>query len=874
MSLRSFIDGLSDEQRDAALTTDAPVMIIAGAGSGKTRTLIGRFIHLVTPVSEGGLGADPSSVMMVTFTNKAAREMRERIHPVLEDLRARFPDRHIHDPWIGTFHGISLRILRIESTRAGLSRNFSIFDEADARSLAGDVAETLGIRSFDVDEFFSDLDLAKSRLLSASLLSAKSIDLEMKETLGQPLTRNDQAWRSILTKFQTVDFVPFYAAYQRALKDQNAVDFSDLMNTVTDLFQSDRAVRDSWRSTFRHFMVDEVQDMNRAQAAWLQAFTDGGRVMEVSDTHAHNDTASATDGLHEINGYRLRAFPRPTLAFVGDDDQSIYAFRGSDVSIMRNLPARYEGLQIQYLRASYRCQSSILAAANTLVRKNTGRFDKEIIPADASRPRSMVRIDKHITPMNEIEALTAEARRYMAAGHDPAQFAILLRTRDLAKVVAREFRAVGLPVVEGKSTDIRKTAEVRDALAFAGFLVNPEAETLLRRIINKPSRGMGPTSTARVNRNARLKNVSFIEELRSVMNGRIDLPEGGEPYGKAFIESARDFGRLIVRLRDAVVASPNAAAALTTILDETGYLPALREAALRSAGVSDPSPGMMAMPPAEFLRHLVMLDAEASPRKPRPDAAQAGLLPGAEGAVPGDGPGETDGDLEDLVDKASDLSETARRIGNLSLLLEQAQHVASLESFVQESTLEMDAQESQSGFRIMTIHSSKGLEFDRVRLPFWMNGIFPHSKSESEGPEALEEERRLAYVALTRARETVAISHSWNVASAPFIRSRSAPPSVFLDEIRAAGRTHVLTRVITKPDDPAFNAKIPFDDRATAAPAPQVQRPAGSGSRWTSPPAGASVSDAEREAIRRLLTSRSRPSTPADIHDHTPIPEP
>ena len=226
MSFREFVDGLSGEQREAALTTDDPVMIIAGAGSGKTRTLVGRFIHLVMPKEQGGLGADPSSVMMVTFTNKAAREMRERILPVLEELRADDPQGIYGDPWIGTFHGISLRILRVESERAGLSKNFSIFDEADARALAEDVAENLALDAFDVDDFFRDLELAKSRLLSASLLSEKQIDLEMKATLGDELGKANIAWGKILDRFETPQFVRVYAAYQRALKKGGPYDLS------------------------------------------------------------------------------------------------------------------------------------------------------------------------------------------------------------------------------------------------------------------------------------------------------------------------------------------------------------------------------------------------------------------------------------------------------------------------------------------------------------------------------------------------------------------------------------------------------------------------------------------------------------------------
>lgn len=828
----AFLETLSEEQRAAALQTDQPVMIIAGAGSGKTRTLVGRFIHLVKPVSMGGLGADPSSIMMVTFTNKAAREMRERILPVLEELR-RADDRMPQgEPWIGTFHGLSLRILRVEAARAGLGKNFSIFDESDARSLATEVADQMGFEQFDVDLFFRDLEIAKARLLSAELLSEKMQELmgcEMQGREPDPVLRR---WGDVLKRFETPDFVPAYAAYQRALHDQNAVDFSDLMNRVTTLFREHEDIRNSWRSTFRHFMVDEVQDINRAQVAWLDAFTAGAAPMEVPEG-VENDHADASHGLHEVNTFRIRRFPRPTIAFVGDDDQSIYGFRGSEVAVMRGLDRRYAGLDLKFLRASYRCQPSILSLANELVSNNTGRYGKDLEPADLARPRTKVLVEEHMTPQLEIQRIAVEAMSHIAAGKDPAQFAVLVRTRDLVKAVARELRAAGLPVSEGKASDIRKSAEVRDAMAYAGFLANPDAETLLRRIINKPSRGLGPTSTARVSRNARLKNISFIEELRSVMNGRVDLPEGGEPYAKRFTEDSKNFGRLIVSLREGVKAAENAGDAILLLLEQSGYLPALKEEALKSAGIQG-RPDLMALRPAEFLSTLIR--EAAGSKGARRDSKDEELSP------------------EDLVDRAGQLSETARRIGNLSLLLVQATPHAKLDDFLQEATLEMDQTEAQAGIQVMTVHGSKGLEFDRVRLPFWMDGIMPHARAETEGPDALEEERRLAYVAMTRAREDLRISRSWNIRNTPFIRMREAKPSRFMGEIRLAPRQDVQFVSIKRVDDPVYDARR-VTGPACATP-PAVSRPA------TAPAMPTAAQQNFREILQR--GSASAPSQPQE----------
>ena len=773
----SIISGLSDEQRAAALKTDEPVMIIACAGSGKTRTLTGRVLHLIGPTWAGGLGADPSSIMMMTFTNMAAREMRQRITPEIEALREKNPKMR-GEPWIGTFHGLSLRILRIEAARAGLGKNFSIFDESDAANLAKEVAETMGLDTFDVDEFFRDLELAKARLLSAELLASKHYAIELSRIQGEALPRQLETWKKILELFETPHFTRMYTAYQRALQEQNAVDFSDLMSKVTQLFKEHPDVRDSWRSSFRHFMVDESQDLNRAQIAWLDAFTDGGREMVISSSAEDNAHASAEHGLHEINAFRVRQFPRPTVAFVGDDDQSIYAFRGSDPKVMRELMARYPGMDVKFLKESYRCQPSILEVANAVVSRNTGRFEKEIKPAIADRMRAKVVIEEHRRPEDEIRRIVAEAARHIGDGGDPAQYAVLTRTRDQAKAVVRELRAAGIPVSEGKASDIRKTAEVRDAMAFAGYLTNPDADTYLKRIINKPARGLGPTSTARVQANARAKNVSFQDELRSIVQDRIDLPEGSEAYKAAFVRKVKEFDQTVADMRSAMAGAGNASAALRGILETSGYLPMMRRDALASAGLRDAEFGDLG--PRDFLTALIRETSRRQDEKLE------------------------DLDGEELADRAGQLSEAGRRIGNIALLLDQAEPFSSLESFVQEATLEMNQQAATAGIKVMTVHASKGLEFDKVRLPFLIEGVFPHSRAIEEGDEAIEEERRLFYVALTRAREDVRVSRSWMVNGCPFLRLRSSRPSRFIEDITRAPRSAFELTSIKGVNNPAY----------------------------------------------------------------------
>lgn len=794
---KAYLDGLSEEQAIAAKKTDDPVMVIAGAGSGKTRTLVGRIIHLLTPVEEGGLGADPSSIMMVTFTNKAAREMRERILPVIQSLREKNPKMQGGEPWIGTFHGLSLRILRVEAARAGLGGNFSIFDEADARSLAKDVAENLGLDAFDVDDFFRDLEFAKARLLSHELLAQKHMDLEIAREMGEDFDQTMKTWARILGHFETPSFTRMYSAYQRALESQNAVDFSDLMNRVTKLFKENEDVRLSWMSSFRHFMVDEVQDINKAQIAWLNMLTNGGAEVAIPDGVEGSDWSNAGDGGHEVNTFRLKRFPRATFAAVGDYRQSIYAFRGSDPKVLEELMKRYQGMEVTYLTQSYRCQPSILSVSNTLVENNSSRFRSDVVPNDPHRRASRVVIEEHVSPNDEIRRIVAEANAHIAAGKAPDQFAVLVRTRDLVKVVAKELRAIGLPVTEGKASDIRKTAEVRDAMAFAGFITNADAEVYLKRIINKPARGLGPTSMARVVTNAKEKGISLTNEIRSIMNDKVDLPDGCEGYKPAFVRNLKNFGLLIGEVKKDLANAGDAGDAIFRILEVTGYLPELKADAMKSAGI--PSGTIdMTLKPREFLAALIrennQKNNKGAPKGADAQSKEHALL--------------VDMDAEELADRAGALSENARRIGNLSMLIEQASAVPTLESFMQEATLEMEQKVPTAGIQVMTVHGSKGLEFDVVRLPFWIEGVFPHGRAVEGGEtEEIEEERRLAYVALTRAKEDVRISRSWKLFGCPYIRTKNSIPSRFIKEIQESPREAWRFAKI-KPTDPIYKIGV------------------------------------------------------------------
>lgn len=718
---------LSAEQTAAAMDFQNTIMMVAGAGTGKTMAVIGRAKAILLPKEYNGLGADPGSLMMVTFTNKAAREMRERFEGTLSSLRE---NGVFGDPWIGTFHSISMKILRIEARHAGYNANFTILDDSDAREVAKEAAGDLGLDQFDIDEFFSNLEYAKARLLTPEMIIRKKAEIQAANEAQKPLSPLQERWNKAIHTHMGSDFPQLYKSYQDTLSRNNAVDFSDLINQVTLLFRNRPDIRDSWKSTFRHFIIDESQDMNPAQAAWLDQITGRGEEMTIDETTdmglAFDD---ATAGNHTINKYRIRAFPRPTIAFVGDDDQAIYAFRGSDTGIMLNMNRTYEGLKLHYLTQSYRCQPNILSAANRLIAQNEERYDKEVVAADPNRKGPSVIVKEYKSYKEEFKQIADEVKEHIRGGGKPSEFGVLFRTRNAVREFAKFMREQGLPVTEGKASDIRKSAEVRDVMAYAGFLVNPDAEVLLRRVLNKPARGMGMASVGVVGTNARLKSIPFTEELRSVISKKIDIPDGGQAYKPAFVKSAQQFGYIVDAMRKKI-AGQNAHDSLMTILKDTGYLRMIQDEVLMATKLakSPESAALRDMHPRLFMQTVLKLSGKTQ---------------------------DADTNMEDLADAAGRLSDGMRRIANLALLLDQAENAASLETFVQDATLEMSETKDAPGVNVMTMHASKGLEFDNVRLPLWYQGMMPMSEEVSE----LEEGRRLAYVSLTRARNTLVVSY-------------------------------------------------------------------------------------------------------------------
>jgi DNA helicase-2/ATP-dependent DNA helicase PcrA len=829
-SILDLVNGMSEEQGVAASVLADPVLIIAGAGSGKTRTLVGRLAKLLLPVHLGGYGQSPDSVVMVTFTNKAARETVARIEPLMQALRDAGHVRAGDKVWAGTFHSLSLRILRLEAARAGFSKNFSIYDDSDSESLIKEI--TAGDDRHDMDSFLRNLELAKASLLSPEFLEKAAAGNELRDryqTLADP------------------SFLKHYKTYQTMLQEQSAVDFADLLNHVTNLFRDDEEVRGRWQARFRHFMIDEVQDVNRAQIQWLAALTNGARPNVPGDA-AYED---------HFNGGRVAAWPKPSVAFVGDDDQSIYGFRGSDSSVLRGLRGRFPGVTVRALQTSYRCQPAILDVSHALVSRNSQRLDKRMVAHPSTGESRKLTIEQVKDVDAEARGIIARVRAGIAAGENYSDHAILVRSRKLAQRFTKSLRQANVPVQEGATSDAMKSAEFKDTLAFAGYLVNPDSELYLRRIINKPARGLGPTSMMKVAANAKGNQRSLSQELNAIAQGHISIPEGGETYGKAFVDSVRHFMALCYELRNKLglsttlgrnpdgsmsrLADPlsqsvigedglvaDAGQALTLILSSTGYIGDLRDKVIKATGMAPPN-GPEQLSPAGFIR-----------------------------LVNGDKDGEKE--VDDFGGGTGGrATESMRRLSNLATIIERASAFGGLEAFIQEVSLDQEngEREEPNAVRVMTLHGSKGLEFDHVHLPCFIEGIIPSARSmEDDSGAGVEEERRVAYVGLTRGAKTVHLSSSFSPIPEANLR-RPGPPSRFINEIRS-----------TCPDLVEFSAARqqggyrPMFNSGYGRQRPAVQeRPAGSAAASSRPTVASPEAARPRpvQAAGGQLVRRSRP---------------
>ncbi|MER6296812.1 DNA helicase PcrA [Streptomyces althioticus] len=655
----ALLEGLNDNQRAAVVHSGSPLLIVAGAGSGKTRVLTHRIAHLLAE-----RGVHPGQILAITFTNKAAGEMKERVEQLVGP--------RANAMWVMTFHSACVRILRRESKKLGFTSSFSIYDAADSKRLMALVCRDLDLdpKRFPPKSFSAKISNLKNELIDEEDFAAQATD-GFEKTLAQA-----------------------YALYQSRLREANALDFDDLIMTTVNLLRAFPDVAEHYRRRFRHVLVDEYQDTNHAQYALVRELVGGASE-------------------HPVDVPPEAEVPPAELCVVGDADQSIYAFRGATIRNILQFEEDYPDATTILLEQNYRSTQTILSAANAVIERNESRRPKNLWTnaGEGARITGYVADTEH----DEAQFVADEIDRLTDAGEAKAgDVAVFYRTNAQSRVFEEIFIRVGLPykVVGGVRFYERK--EVRDVLAYLRVLANPEDSVPLRRILNVPKRGIGDRAEAMIDALAQREKISFPQALR-----RVD-----EAYGMAArsANAVKRFNTLMEDLRTVVESGAGPATVLEAILERTGYLAELQAS-------TDPQDETR----IENLQELAAVALEFEQER---------------------GEGET---------------------GTLADFLEQVALVADSDQIP-------DEEDGDGVITLMTLHTAKGLEFPVVFLTGMEDGVFPHMRALGQTKE-LEEERRLAYVGITRARERLYLTRS--VMRSAWGQPSYNPPSRFLEEIPA-----------------------------------------------------------------------------------------
>ncbi|MDI6098460.1 DNA helicase PcrA [Actinoplanes sp. NEAU-A12] len=650
----ALLTGLNGPQRDAVTHSGGPLLIVAGAGSGKTRVLTHRIAYLLAERD-----VHPGQIIAITFTNKAAGEMKERVAHLVGP-RARLM-------WVSTFHSACVRILRAEHEHAGLKSTFSIYDADDSRRLM-----TLVARELDLDP-----KRYTARGLAAQVSNLKNELVQPEDYKKDAKGPNERA------------VAEAYELYQRRLREAHALDFDDIIMTVVHLFQSHPQVAEVYRRRFRHVMVDEYQDTNHAQYTLIRELVGvGGGDIEPSE-----------------------------LCVVGDADQSIYAFRGATIRNILEFERDYPEARTILLEQNYRSTQTILSAANAVIDRNTSRKPKRLWSDQGAGEQIVGYVAD--TEHAEADWVAREIDR-LCDNHEvrPGDVAVFYRTNAQSRVFEEVFIRVGLPykVVGGVRFYERK--EVRDALGYLRAIVNDDDTVSIRRVLNTPKRGIGDRAEACIEALSSRDRVSFGQALRRAK----DAPG----ISTRAVNSINDFVRLLDDLRALALSAPPEEV-LEAVLQRSGLLSELEES----------------------------------------------LDPQDQGRVE---------NLQELVSVAREYTERVE-----SLADEEAGQVATLAGFLEQVALVADADQipsddpdHQGVVTLMTLHTAKGLEFPVVFLTGLEDGVFPHMRALGDNSE-LEEERRLAYVGITRARQRLYLSRA--VTRSAWGQPQYNPPSRFTDEL-------------------------------------------------------------------------------------------
>ncbi|MFF7469528.1 DNA helicase PcrA [Streptomyces sp. NPDC008092] len=667
----ALLEGLNDNQRAAVVHAGSPLLIVAGAGSGKTRVLTHRIAHLL-----GARQVHPGQILAITFTNKAAGEMKERVEHLVGP--------RANAMWVMTFHSACVRILRRESKKLGFTSSFSIYDAADSKRLMALVCRDLDLdpKRFPPKSFSAQVSNLKNELVDEEDFAARASD-GFEKTLAQA-----------------------YALYQSRLREANALDFDDLIMTTVNLLRAFPDVAEHYRRRFRHVLVDEYQDTNHAQYALVRELVGTGA--RADGTGARPDGTGTPPGEHDL--------PPAELCVVGDADQSIYAFRGATIRNILQFEEDYPNATTILLEQNYRSTQTILSAANAVIERNESRRPKNLwTNAGAGAQITGYVAD---TEHDEAQFVAEEIDRLTDAGEAKAgDVAVFYRTNAQSRVFEEIFIRVGLPykVVGGVRFYERK--EVRDVLAYLRVLANPEDSVPLRRILNVPKRGIGDRAEAMIDALAQREKISFPQALK-----RVD-----EAYGMAArsTNAVKRFNTLMEDLRTVVESGAGPATVLEAIYERTGYLAELQNS-------TDPQDETR----IENLQELASVALEFEQES---------------------GEGEQQAGLADFLERVA---------------------------LVADSDQIPDDDENGDGvITLMTLHTAKGLEFPVVFLTGMEDGVFPHMRALGQTKE-LEEERRLAYVGITRARERLYLTRS--AMRSAWGQPSYNPPSRFLEEIPGA----------------------------------------------------------------------------------------
>lgn len=648
------LEGLNDAQKSAVTVTEGPLLILAGAGSGKTKTLTHRIAYLLSHENVW-----PNEILAVTFTNKAAREMRERLWRLLEPSRggqfvtqtrsaqtdsasalASAPRSFM--PWMGTFHGICVRLLRIDGQAIGIEKNFIIYDEDDRRGLIKQAMKELHLNDKQI----------KPSGVSSAISSAKN----------QLLTPDEFAASANYPFQQSVAKV--YTRYEELRRAAGALDFDDLLIETVRLLREKPDIRDKWRAQFKYILIDEYQDTNAAQYAIVRSLTD----------------------------------EKQNICVVGDDWQSIYSWRGADFTNILNFERDFPGATVVKLEQNYRSTGAILEAAQSVITKNTTRTDKKLwTDAGAGAP---VQIQASYDESEEAFTVASRIGTQVSIGaRKPSDFAILYRTNAQSYSLERALMQVRIPyqIVGGVRFYDRK--EIKDVIAYLRLLYQPLDRMSFSRIVNVPTRGIGATSLEKFLTWQASSGLDIIAAL-----GNVGETSSLTPRAKTALGA---LGTTLSSLQAQLVSGTTPSELIERLIERTGY----------KNFVNDDTP------------------------------------------------------------KAEE------RLENLGALISDAASFATLDDFLEEAALmsSVDSDTKENMVTLMTIHAAKGLEFPVVFMVGMEEGIFPHSRVFESGPQELEEERRLCYVGMTRAREELYMSYAGS--RLQFGARSYNPPSRFLTDM-------------------------------------------------------------------------------------------